>query len=175
MLGTFLFIAFWVLIAFALFFVAIRGGLGGARAAFQSQARGAQRFAGFSFVVIYVAFGVAVPLVFLTGNHANANKQVGGTKLSAAEKAGRELFGVKCAMCHTLAAANAYGQVGPNLDQLRPNVALVLHTLQYGCLPNVKTTDPQYCLGYGVMPAGILQGRQANEVAKFVARVAGKE
>jgi mono/diheme cytochrome c family protein len=174
MLGVYLFVAFWVLVAFSLFFVAIRGGVGGARSALHTQERGARRVIGVTFAVFYVAFGVAIPLLFLTGNHANASKQVGGVRLTAAQRAGRELFGAKCAMCHTLAAANAYGQVGPNLDQLQPNYALVLHTLQYGCLPNVASSNPQYCLGYGVMPAGILQGRQADEVAKFVSRVASK-
>ena len=175
MLGVTLFVAFWVLVAFALFFVAVRGGLGGARAAFQSQGRGARRFINLSFVFLYVAFGAVLPILFLTGNHANANKQIGGIGLTGQEKAGRELFAQHCGMCHTLAAANVYGPVGPNLDMLAPNQALVLHTITYGCLPNVPSNDNQYCLGYGVMPANIIQGEQAQAVAAFVAKVAGKE
>ena len=121
-------------------------------------------------------FGIALPLLFLTGNHANANGQVGGHKLTAAEKRGRELFGEHCAVCHTLAAANAIGKVGPNLDTLKPSATLVLHTIENGCLPNPPSTNPaENCLGEGVMPAGIIQGQDAQDVAKFVAQVAGRE
>ena len=81
-----------------------------------------------------------VPAALLTGNHANASAQVGGIKLTAAEKTGRELFGEHCAVCHTLAAANAVGKVGPNLDMLKPPASLVLHTINNGCLPNAA--DP---------------------------------
>lgn len=176
MLGTWLFVAFWALLGFSVFFVAVRGGLGGARATLQSQTRGARRAAGWTFVAVYVGFGIVIPGAFLIGNHSNANRQVGGLKLTAAEKTGRELFGVHCAVCHTLAAANAIGKVGPNLDQIKPSKTLVAHTVQYGCLQSPPTpTDPTNCLGEGNMPAGILQGRQLQDVAKFVSRVAGQE
>jgi mono/diheme cytochrome c family protein len=126
--------------------------------------------------VIYVGFGVVIPALFLVGNHANANKQVGGVKLSASEKTGRELFGMHCGVCHTLATANAVGKVGPNLDTLKPSQSLVLHTIQNGCLQNPpSSTAPTNCLGQGTMPADIVQGKQAQEVAKFVATVAGRE
>jgi mono/diheme cytochrome c family protein len=101
---------------------------------------------------------------------------VGGIKLTASEKNGRELFGHYCAFCHTLAAANATAKVGPNLDTLRPSRQVVLNTIINGCLQNPpSSTSPQTCLGYGTMPAGILQGRQAEDVASFVAKVAGQE
>src|SRR5438552_18888164 len=88
-----MFIAFWVVLGLGVFFIAVRGGLGGARAPLQVQSRTARRAAGAVFTILYVGFGVAIPLVFLIGNHANANGQVGGIKLNAAEKRGRELFG----------------------------------------------------------------------------------
>jgi mono/diheme cytochrome c family protein len=169
------FIAFWVVLAFGLFFVASRGGPGGARAALQRQTRGANRFALFSFVVVAIVFGIAMPLVFLTGNHSNASAQVGGIKLNAAQRSGRELFGTHCAVCHTLAAANAIGKVGPNLDTLKPSVSVILHTINNGCLPNAPSSSAQQCLGYGVMPADVVQGVDAQDVASFVAKVAGKE
>ncbi len=122
MLAVWLFVAFWVVLGVGLFFVAIRGGVRGAREVFQFQGPGARRFFGMSFVVIYLGFGLALPALFLTGNHANANAQVGGLRLSAAEKTGRELFGQHCGFCHTLAAANAIGKIGPNLDTL-PNAS----------------------------------------------------
>jgi mono/diheme cytochrome c family protein len=175
-LGTWLFVAFWVALAFGVFFIAARGGLGGARATLQSQRRGARRASVAIFLVIYVGFGVALPLLFLTGNHANANSQIGGNKLNAAEKAGREVFGEHCGVCHTLAAANAVGKVGPNLDTLKPSLSLVLHTIQNGCLQDPPSTSaPTNCLGQGTMPANIVQGTQAQQAAAFVAKVAGRE
>jgi mono/diheme cytochrome c family protein len=175
-LGTWLFVAFWVVLGLGVFFIAARGGLGGARATFQSQSYGARRMAGIIFAIIYVGFGVAIPLVFLIGNHTNANAQVGGSKLSAAMKSGREIFGQKCAVCHTLAGANAVGKVGPNLDVIKPSQSLVLHTIANGCLQNPPPgSSSQSCLGLGNMPANIVQGQQASDVAKFVAQVAGRE
>ena len=130
-----------------------------------------------TFVILYVGFGVAIPLGFLIGNHANANAQVGGYRLTAAMKQGRLLFGRHCGVCHTLSAANAIGKVGPNLDTLQPTptMQLVLHTINNGCLASPPPGSPETCLGYGTMPSGIVQGRQAVDVARFVAQVAGRE
>lgn len=178
MLAVILFIAFWVILAAGVFFIAIRGGVGGARAALQSQARGGRLVMNLTLAFLYVVFGVGVPIALLVGNHANASKQIGGLKLTRDEKTGRMLFGEHCGVCHTLAAANAIGKVGPNLDQIAPSEALVLHTIQNGCLQNAPSSGPassETCLGDGTMPANILQGRDATDVAQFVARVAGKE
>jgi mono/diheme cytochrome c family protein len=174
-LGVGLFAAFWVVIGLALFFVAIRGGVGGARAALQTQTRGGRRFVATLIAFVFVGFGVALPLAILTGNHANANSQVGGIKLNPAEKRGRLLFGQHCGVCHTLAAANATGKVGPNLDQLRPPATLIYNTIINGCVQNPPPGSPQACLGYGTMPAGIIQPQDAKDVSAFVAKVAGRE
>ena len=176
MLGTWLFVAFWVLLGIVVFFIAVRGGVGGARATLQSQTRGARKASTLIFLFLYIGFGVAIPLGFLIGNKDNASAQVGGIKLNAAEKKGRELFGQHCGVCHTLAAANAVGKVGPNLDVIKPSQTLVLHTITYGCLQDPPTsTAPTNCLGQGTMPAAILAGTEAQDVAQFVAAVAGKE
>jgi hypothetical protein len=176
-LAVILFIAFWVILAVGLFFIAIRGGARGARDTFQSQNRGARSIINSAFVFVYIGFGVIVPIAILTGNHSNASAQIGGVKLTATEKAGRSLFGAHCGVCHTLAAANAIGKVGPNLDQIQPSDALVLKTIDNGCLQNAgpNNNPSEVCLGQGTMPSSILEGREATEVAAFVARVAGKE
>jgi hypothetical protein len=175
-LAVFLFVAFWVVVAFGLFFVASRGGLGGAREALQARSRGGRKASAVITAIVYIGFGIVLPALLLTGNHSNASAQVGGVKLNKAERIGRTLFGEHCAVCHTLAAANANGKVGPNLDELKPPASLVLHTVQYGCLQTPPSqTDPQNCLGYGVMPANVLQGQDARDVSDFVAKVAGKE
>ncbi len=176
MLGVALFIAFWVVLGLGLFFMASRRGPSAVQAAVAPPVPASRRVLGLLTIVIYVGFGVALPLVFLTGNHSNANAQVGGITLNAAEKSGRELFGQHCGVCHTLAAANAIGKVGPNLDQIQPSVSLVEHTIQYGCLQNPSSSQAsETCLGQGTMPSGIVQPKQASQVAQFVARVAGKE
>jgi mono/diheme cytochrome c family protein len=175
-LGTWLFVAFWLLVGFSVFFIAVRGGLGSARATFQSQTYGARRAAGIGFTVLYVAFGIAVPLVLLTGNHSNASAQYAGIKLTQSEKTGRELFGQHCGLCHTLAAANSVGKVGPNLDVIKPTEGLVLKTLKNGCLQKPAASEgSESCLGEGTMPAQILTGEDAQDVAKFVSRVAGQQ
>jgi cbb3-type cytochrome c oxidase subunit III len=75
---------------------------------------------------------------------------------------GQAIFKAKCATCHTLAAANATGTIGPNLDQLKPALPIVVH---------------QVTNGGSVMPAfkGTLTPAQIQAVAKYVADHAGKK
>lgn len=178
MLAVYLVALFWALLGLIVFFIAMRGGLAGARATLHGQSFGARKVARSMSAVVFVGFGIVLPAVILIGNHDNANGQVGGLRLTAAEKQGRELFGQHCAICHTLSAASAVGKVGPDLDTLTPTptVTLVLHTIVNGCLqaPTLRESN-EACLGDGTMPAGVLQGKQATDVAQFVARVAGRE
>jgi mono/diheme cytochrome c family protein len=175
-LPVFLVIAFFAVLGLGVFLLAFRGGPSAAPHAPVRRSYRTRRAGQIGLTILYLGFGLVLPLLFLTGNHANANKQVGGIKLTRAEKSGRELFGQKCAFCHTLAAANATGKVGPNLDTLRPSEQVVLNTIINGCLQNPpSSTSSQTCLGFGTMPSGIIQGKQAREVAAFVAAVAGQE
>ena len=140
----------------------------------EADGRGSNTVVAVLFVFATLGLGIALPLVILHGNHANASDQVGGVKLTADAKSGRSLFGEHCAVCHTLAAANAIGKVGPNLDLLKPPAAEVLHTIENGCLPNATVSDEnEACLGEGVMPAQVVTGRDARDVAAFVALAAG--
>jgi mono/diheme cytochrome c family protein len=171
-LPALLFAAFWAILGLAVFLIAVRPG----RRLARRPTPGARRASAVTFAVVYLGFGVALPVVFLTGNHHNADAKVGGLTLTAGEKQGRLLFGQHCGICHTLAAANAVGKVGPNLDQLRPSALLVLHTIENGCVQSPPTpTSAQTCLGFGTMPANVVQGTAAQNVASFVARVAGQE
>jgi mono/diheme cytochrome c family protein len=172
-LAVLLFAVFWVVLGLGVFFLGVRVGPG----AGQGKAPGwrARRAMGWTMAVVYLAFGVAIPVLIQIGNRNNANAQVGGSELTQAEKHGRELFGEHCGLCHTLAAANAVGKVGPNLDQIQPTEQLVLHTIQYGCLQNPPSGSQEACLGEGTMPADVLQGVDATDVAKFVSKVAGNE
>jgi cytochrome c551 len=172
-LAVLLFAAFWVVLGLGVFLLGVRGGPGAA-ARREPGWRG-RRTLGLLLAVVYVGFGVVLPIVFLVGNHNNANAQVGGIQLTAAEKRGRELFGQHCSVCHTLAGANAVGKVGPNLDVIQPTEQLVLHTIANGCLQNPGSNSQEACLGEGTMPADVVQGVDATDVAQFVAKVAGNE
>ena len=172
-LGVAAFVAFWAIVAVALFLLASRGG--GSEAAKPKLGRGSNRGVAIVFVVTAAVFGVALPVLMLTGNHANASSKYAGVGLDTAQRTGRELFGQHCGVCHTLAAANAVGKVGPNLDILMPSYSILVHTLANGCLPNASPASGEACLGQGVMPADVVTGRDAKDVAAFVAAVAGKE
>jgi plastocyanin len=85
---------------------------------------------------------------------------------------GKRLFVSKCGSCHTLSHADTKGTVGPNLDDsfrqsradnLRSSTirGLVDYWVQY---PNVQ----------GVMPARLVTGQAAADVAGYVAAVAAK-
>jgi len=74
----------------------------------------------------------------------------------------KNVFGAYCGICHTLAAVGSVGLVGPDLDQLRPTRAEVLRAIRVGGR------------GTGQMPPGILHGKPAERVARYVAAVAGR-
>jgi cytochrome c551 len=112
--------------------------------------------------VLVLVLGVLVPALVIAAEKTT-DKAPGGVKLTAADERGRDVFARRCATCHTLRAANGVGKVGPNLDQLRPPKALVLDAIQKG-----------RARGQGQMPAGLVDGQQAQEVADFVAKVAGR-
>ena len=61
----------------------------------------------------------------------------------------------QCGMCHALQAAGSEGQIGPNLDQLRPSIPQVIAVVTNGI---------------GVMPPfeGILSSEEIEAVAYFI-------
>jgi mono/diheme cytochrome c family protein len=91
---------------------------------------------------------------------ANTTSTSGGGNQQASAQ-GKQIFTQNCAGCHTLKDANARGQVGPNLDDLKPDEA---------------TTQRQVTNGGGTMPAfkGQLSDAEIKAVAQYVASVAGK-
>ena len=94
---------------------------------------------------------VALALATLTANASDG------------DDAGRKLF-VKdatppCALCHTLADAGANANVGPSLDELKPDAARVTQAVK---------------AGIGAMPAYTqLSAEQIQAVARYVARASG--
>jgi cytochrome c551 len=163
-------VAIWVLIGLAVFFVAMRGGPRAARESLHTESKAGQRVV-WAFVVLAFAIGLAVPALVLANNGANRDSAaVGVSKLTAEQQHGRVLFSETCAVCHTLAATNSQGHIGPNLDvRLGSEIAtesgrraLVLSAISEG-----------RARGNGDMPAGLYQGKEAEAIADFLAAVAG--
>ncbi|MCO5316578.1 MAG: cytochrome c [Solirubrobacterales bacterium] len=74
---------------------------------------------------------------------------------------GRELFVATCGSCHVLSEAETTGAVGPDLDTLAPDAALVESAIANGGS------------GTGAMPPHLLKGKDAAEVSEYVSAVAG--
>ena len=118
-------------------------------------------------VAVLVAFGLVIPALVLADNGNNkASEAVGGVTLTPAETKGRELFAHSCVYCHSLAAVRSYARTGPDLDvrvgeDISTNAgrrALVLNAIMEG-----------RARGNGQMPALLYQGKEAEDVAAFVA------
>jgi mono/diheme cytochrome c family protein len=86
--------------------------------------------------------------------------------LSPAEAHGRDLFVQHCGSCHTFDAAGTVGQVGPNLDDVAVNEADVLHAIRTGGGRHAKGQERGPS---GNMPANLVTGKDAQDVAAFVA------
>src|ERR1700727_998712 len=83
---------------------------------------------------------------------------------------GKKLFAENCASCHTL--AHSPGSVGPNLDD----------AFRQDRVDGVKSTSIEGLVNYwiqypnteGVMPAMLVKGQDAQDIAAYVAAVAAK-
>jgi mono/diheme cytochrome c family protein len=163
-MGALLFIGLWILLGLGVFFVAINRGPRRARASLYGESRRTRRVILGIIAAVAAGFGIAIPVAVIAGNGEDNQAGAARVKLSASQEHGRELFGRVCQQCHTLAEANAVGRVGPNLDKLKPPKALVLDAIANG---RVR--------GQGTMPADLYQGKDAQDVASFVAKVAGRQ
>ena len=165
MIGTLVFVLIFLAIGLSVVLAAMRSGRPPAGS--QPESRGQRRAWGFGIALVIVVLGVGLPvLVLVTNGEDHASRGAGGTDLNAAATHGRELFAHNCATCHTLAGSNAVGRVGPNLDTLNGGnlkPAFVLDAIAKG-----------RANGNGQMPAGLLFGQEAKDVAAYVARVSGR-
>jgi mono/diheme cytochrome c family protein len=160
----------WALLGVGVFFVAMRGGPRGARKSLHTESQAGQRLVTIGVVVVF-AFGLAVPALVLAFNGAHkASVTVGGIKLTHGQQKGRELFAKSCAVCHTLAATRSVGRTGPNLD-VRVGVDIATAAGRKALVLGAITEGR--ARGLGQMPALLYQGKEAEEVASFVAAVAG--
>ena len=139
------------------------GGRAGSRYRRNAPTRTGRRFVAVVVTIVIVTLGLAVPIAIgLVNRNDHAESAPGGVDLTASEAAGRAVFAKYCSTCHTLKASNAVGKVGPNLDVLHPPKVLVLDAIAKG-----------RAQGRGQMPAGLVDGQDAEDVAAYVAAVAG--
>jgi mono/diheme cytochrome c family protein len=143
-------------------FIAFSGGPSAAREAYLS--RGGRMFS-VTMVLLYLGLGIAVPAAVIA-SRGEAEGGVGSLRTEQASKGqetGKELFISTCKSCHNLDAVQAEGVTGPDLDELGGlDKQRVLNAIKNGGT------------GQDRMPANLLQGTDAQEVAAYVARVAGQ-
>jgi mono/diheme cytochrome c family protein len=112
-------------------------------------------------VALYVAKCAGNPTCGVTAA-TNAPPPASGGGGKAAAPDGKAVFAsAGCGSCHTLKAAGATGNIGPNLDTLKPSEPVV---------------ERQVTNGGAQMPAfkGQLTAAEIKAVAKFVSSAAGK-
>jgi len=95
------------------------------------------------------------------GSETTQTRAPTGTTGIPAASEGRAVFSDNCSGCHTLKAAGSTGNVGPDLDDLKPGEA---------------TVKNQVIHGGGGMPAfkGKLSPAQITAVASYVSKSAGQ-
>ena len=139
-------------------------GRAGARYRRDAPTRAGRRFVAVMVTIVILLLGVAVPLAIgVVNGNDHAKNAPGGVDLNAAQTNGRAVFSTYCSTCHTLKASNAVGRVGPNLDVLHPPTGLILDAIAKG-----------RARGQGQMPAGLVDGQDAQDVAAYVAAAAGR-
>ena len=164
MIAALVFVLAFVALGLAVVFVAFSGGPRGVGRSKGRPSRTGRRVVVVGVAIVVAGLGVAVPLaVGLVNGDDHAKNAPGGVDLNAAEVSGRTTFAKYCSTCHTLKASNAVGKVGPNLDVLHPPKALILDAIKNG-----------RARGQGQMPAGVVDGQDAQDVAAYVAAVAGQ-
>jgi cbb3-type cytochrome c oxidase subunit III len=109
---------------------------------------------------------------------AAAGCGTGGLPASGADTtAGKRLFVQQCGSCHTLADAGTQGTIGPNLDdafgpgreqgfEQSTIAAIVADQIKYPSPKKVTTVG-------AAMPADLVEGDNVDDVAEYVAAVAG--
>ena len=164
MVAALIFVLAFLTLGLSVVFLAFTSGPAGARLRRQASSRRGRMLVGVFVTVIVLGLGVAVPLAIgVVNGNDHAKSAPGGVELNASQTRGRAIFAKYCATCHTLRASNSVGRVGPNLDNLHPPKALILDAIAKG-----------RARGSGQMPAGLVDGQDAQDVAAYVSSVAGR-
>ena len=127
---------------------------------------------------VFISFGlVALLLVIvipLWAFNRDGSESSSPEKVAASDEAARQLFATNCGTCHTLDRAGTDGIVGPNLDDRLASAGPAVDSAAVDATQQRVMTAIQQGVGDGAMPAGILEGSNAETVSNFVARVAGQ-
>jgi mono/diheme cytochrome c family protein len=135
-----------------------------------AESKASQRLITLAVVLAFV-FGLVVPALVLAHNaNDKASEGPGGVHLNAEEVKGRELFSHTCTVCHTLAAVKSVGRIGPDLD-VRVGHEITPPSARKAFVLAAILEGPAH--GLGNMPADLYVGKEAEDVAAFVAAVAG--
>lgn len=129
------------------------------------------------FAIVVVVLAAVIPWLAFRADGDSANAEPVPSDL----KAGQSLFETNCGTCHTLYAAGTDGNFAPDLDELLapsgppegPGAADTIKATE-GRVLNAIESGVDSSTTPGRMPAGIIDGEQAEEVAEFVARTAGE-
>ena len=98
--------------------------------------------------IIFISYYILIFNIILSQNVSANDLLEKGKKIFLGEG--------NCATCHTLKNANSKGNIGPNLDEIKPDIVRVLTAVKNGI---------------GVMPAyeGMLSDDEIKAVAFYVA------
>jgi mono/diheme cytochrome c family protein len=126
------------------------------------------------FGLVLVLLAVVIPFwAFERDGNPAKNEDV-----PAENTPGKQLFQTNCGNCHTLYAAGTDGDFGPDLDQkLAPAGQATDKTAIDGIKTQVMTALEEGADSPDVpgrMPAGIVTGTVAEEIADFVSHYAGQ-
>lgn len=93
----------------------------------------------------------------------------GGIEEGGSVANGKQLFAERCASCHALADAGSQSTVGPNLDDAFAGVRQ--QGFREDAIANVVADQIKYAVP--PMPQDLVRGEDVNDVAAYVASVAG--
>lgn len=130
------------------------------------------------FGIVVLVLAAVIPWLAFRADGDAANAEPVPSNL----KVGQSLFQTNCGTCHTLYAAGTDGNFAPNLDELLapnglPEGPTAKDTIEAteGRVLNAIENGVDSSTTSGRMPAGIISGEQAEEVAAFVAATAGED
>ncbi len=100
---------------------------------------------------------IVVVIVFVASGDDDEGAPTGDAAVASAQADPEavSLFSENCSTCHTLTVAGTGGDVGPNLDDEAYDTERVRNAIANGA-------------GNGQMPPGLLEGAEAEAVAKLI-------
>jgi mono/diheme cytochrome c family protein len=124
-------------------------------------------------LTILAVVGAAAAITACGSKSIDLGKTAAHASQAAALKQGAEIFAQRCGGCHTLDAAGTQGSAtsvkyrertdGPNLNTRKEQMAQVLYAIANGGFSGA------------IMPQNIVVGPDAQKVAAFVAKYAGRK